>query len=140
MSAMPLALRIDQWTDIDRLRTVRLAVCHSADSSARSARDRVDLPFAQAFAGSLAAQLSSLLRDVTVRGYAGKVTSSCSAPAVWRLHQEQVDLEYGLSHYFRIDKSGGADTHYHCVTFLNGKAVRQAYPIHSEDGLDYAVL
>ncbi|MCI0151913.1 hypothetical protein KNO81_39410 [Paraburkholderia sediminicola] len=141
VGAQQLGFHIRGWTDMTRLRTVRLVVCQSANPPAGPARDRLRMPFEHAFAGSLGAQVSTLLPGVIVKGFVGEVGATCSVNAVWeghRIHGRAFE-ENALSHYFRIIKDGITEN-YHCITFLNGMAVRQAYPIHRKNGRSYALL
>lgn len=137
MDALQLAMRIRGWTQICALRSIRLAVCCSADPLPDSARLNADVGFA--LSTSLAARLSKILRNIEIHGYSGAVTSSCPQGAVFLCALlTRGYIEAAIEEYFIIRKD--IEQHYHRVTFLNGMATRQRYPVLHEGGRDYGVL
>lgn len=119
MDALQLATRIKIWSNIHRLRTVRLPACYSADKDpnifGKLARH-----------SSLGARLSALLPNVFIKTYVGIVSTNLPENGIYELYTrgDINDIEQvGLPAY-RIFKKD-PNRHYHCITYLNGIAVKE---------------
>jgi hypothetical protein len=139
--AHQIAALIPQWTAIAHLRTVRLISCDSTNPSAGPVLERIHIPFGHAYSDSTGARLSNALPGVVIKSYVGGILMSCSTDLIEICTQiaGPVFVENALSANHWIYKDG-ITSHFHCITFLNGIAIRQSYPILHENGQDYAVL
>ncbi len=122
---MQLSQKIRTWTQINKLRRIRLAACMSA-TPIHSAAVPDDF-----WATSFASQLSRILKDVYVRGYVREVTTTLNPDITYRFYRELGVRELGVNvaqeavtKLFRVMRDD-LTRHYHSVVFLNGNAIRQ---------------
>ncbi|MBI6548704.1 hypothetical protein [Xenorhabdus lircayensis] len=116
---------IKQWSEFNKLYSVRLIACYSANSKPSGGIWPIDgFPFSSSF-GS---QLSILLPNVFVKAYKGNIGTNYD-PASIKEFNDDYGSEYtedGLSDHFKVRKDT-PNQPYHCVVFLNGQVYRQRY-------------
>lgn len=142
VSPEELAASIRTWTAVDRLHSVRLVACHSASLAPGASRQRLQTTDpARLWSTAFGARLSAALPGVKVRSYVGEVTATCEHDLIWQAYRMMGPAFTAdrLARNFTIIKDDPGE-HYHSITFRDGLAIKQSYPIASNDGGDYAVL
>lgn len=109
---------------VANIRRIHLAFCHSADF----------------YLGSIAAELSRIIANTYVVGYAGSVTTGFlqeDANDLFSKHGHGPEYNRDLNEYFRVFKhdepqNNTFDVQYHKIEFLNGSIKSQTNQIVTE--------
>ncbi|MBD2815389.1 hypothetical protein ID850_11535 [Xenorhabdus sp. Flor] len=138
---LQISLLIHGWTDLAKLHSIRVLSCRSANSDPNEYIQHLVVESIPPYSTSFASQLSVHLPNIFVRGYSWRLATTCNFPIVWNRYrtegiQATADL---LTQHFVIIKNNPR-YHYHCVVFLNGRAVKQNYQTQTINGSDFACL
>lgn len=135
MDASALQHNVRYWTTLCDLNKIHLIACNTASRRACSAGTK-NLSYAN---GSLGYYLSLFLPHVYIKCYAGKI-NAVNPESTWVVYRR-----FGSSYLEKILRNcqminENPRLRYHCITYLNGNAIKQKYPVFRCNGREYGVL